>query len=371
MKRRIISTETKTEVIGMVDVEREPLSVRVQRVVKYLSRPLTSATLFYALYILGDEHLHYCRLFAQRLRTFSEDLAKALYDFGICMVVKELNLHAYEAFYPLYAPQEYVVVRGERVPVKRIDPAEVSAFWQEIYEEGGEKRVEEVVRECINKVYPQYFPGKYETVRMLTTCIVDRLNNQPQIMIEPRNLRENARWVRTWLEYYQKFKSSYFWDAAIRIFSITGKECEGWIEGYGGKNYAMIATVMRECSRLSPVTFVDHCFSLEHQTAVFIYKLATSPEEDHLIGCFVKAKKPIPSALGIIFALRALFNAARRGSEEDVRLILRCATSARQDWVAFGFVDIGKASNPPAGLRLRQLRIQSEAFLRRIARSLR
>jgi len=352
----------------MVDVEHEPLSVRVPRVVKYLSRPLTSATLFYALYILGE--VHRSPSFAHKLREFSNELAKALYDFGICMVVKELNLHAYEAFYPLYVPQEHVIIRGEKRLIEHIDPTEVEALWREIYEEEGERRVEEMVRECINKVYPQYFPGKYETIRMLTTCIVDRLNNRPRIMTEPHDSRENVRWVRTWLEYYQKFKSPYFWDAAKRIFSITDKECKGWISGYGGKNYAMIAAVMREYGRLSPVTFVDHCFSLEHHTAMFIYKLATSPEEDHLVECFVKAKKPIPSVLGIIIALRALFNAARRGSEEDVRLILRCATSARQDWVAFGFVDIGKASNPPAGLRLRQLRMQSEAFLRRIMRSL-
>ena len=342
----------------MADVERESLSMRVQRVVKYLSRPLTSATLFYALYILGDEHLHYCRLFAQRLRTFSEELAKALYDFGICMVVKELNLHAHEAFYPLYVPE------GEE-----IYPIVVAEFWREIYEEEGERRVEELVRGCINKVYPQYFPGKYETIRMLATCIVDRLNNRPRIMTEPHDSRENVRWVRTWLEYYQKFKSPYFWDTVMRIFSITDKECKGWISGYGGKNYAMIAAVMREYGRLSPVTFVDHCFSLEHHTAMFIYKLATPPVEDYLVRCFLRGDERI-SELGINGALRRLFDAARRGSEEDVRLILRCATSARQDWVAFGFVDIGKASNPPAGLRLRQLRMQSEAFLRRIMRSL-
>jgi len=342
----------------MADVERESLSVRVQRVVKYLSRPLTSATLFYALYILGDEHLHYCRLFAQRLRTFGEELAKALYDFGICMVVKELNLHAHEGFYPLYVPE------GEE-----IYPIVVAEFWREIYEEEGERRVEELVRECINKVYPQYFPGKYETIRMLATCIVDRLNNQPRIMAEPHDSRENARWVRAWLEYYRKFKSPYFWDAAIRIFSITNKECKGWISGYGGKNYAMIAAVMREYGRLSPVTFVDHCFSLVHHSAMFIYKLATPPVEDYLVRCFLRGDERI-SELGIDGALQRLFDAARRGSEEDVRLILRCATSARQDWVAFGFVDIGKASNPPAGLRLRQLRMQSEAFLRRIVRAL-
>ena len=342
----------------MADTERESLSVRVQRVVKYLSRPLTSATLFYALYILGDEHLHYCRLFAQRLRTFSEGFAKALYDFGICMVVKELNLHAHEGFYPLYVPE------GEE-----IYPIVVAEFWREIYEEEGERRVEELVRECINKVYPQYFPGKYETIRMLATCIVDRLNNQPRIMAEPHDSRENARWVRAWLEYYRKFKSPYFWDAAIRIFSITNKECKGWISGYGGKNYAMIAAVMREYGRLSPVTFVDHCFSLVHHSAMFIYKLATPPVEDYLVRCFLRGDERI-SELGIDGALQRLFDAARRGSEEDVRLILRCATSARQDWVAFGFVDIGKASNPPAGLRLRQLRMQSEAFLRRIVRAL-
>jgi len=355
----------------MADVEREPLSVRVQRVVKYLSRPLTSATLFYALYILGDEHLHYCRLFAQRLRTFSEELAKALYGFGICMVVKELNLHAYEAFYPLYVPppKQYIVVRGKRIPLEEIDPAEVEVFWEEIYWEKGEKEVEKRIRECINKVYPQYFPGKCEAIRMLTTCIVDRINEYPRIMTEPHDSRENARWVRTWLEYYQKLKSPYFWDAAIRIFSITNKECKGWIANFGGKNYAMIATVMREYDKLSPVAFVDHCFSLEHHTAAFIYKLATPPVEDYLVRCFLREGEHI-SELGIDGALRRLFDAARRGSEEDVRLILRCATSARQDWVAFGFVDIGKASNPPAGLRLRQLRMQSEAFLRRVMRSL-
>ena len=204
---------------------------------------------------------------------------------------------------------------------------------------------------------------------MLTTCIVDRINEYPRIMTEPHDSRENARWVRTWLEYYQKLKSPYFWDAAIRIFSITNKECKGWIANFGGKNYAMIATVMREYDKLSPVAFVDHCFSLEHHTAAFIYKLATPPVEDYLVRCFLREGEHI-SELGIDGALRRLFDAARRGSEEDVRLILRCATSARQDWVAFGFVDIGKASNPPAGLRLRQLRMQSEAFLRRVMRSL-
>ena len=354
----------------MVDVEHEPLSVRVQRVVKYLSRPLTSATLFYALYILGE--VHRSPSFAHKLREFSNELAKALYDFGICMVVKELNLHAYEAFYPLYIPppKEYVFVKGERASVEYIDPAEVEAFWQEIYEEEGKEGVERRVRGCINKVYPRYFPGKYETVHMLTTCIVDRLNNHPRIMVEPHDSRENARWVRTWLEYYQKFRSLYFWDAVMRIFSIYDKECKGWIASYGGKNYAMIATVMREYSRLTPITFVDLCFSLEHHTAVFIYKLAALPVEDYLVRCFLREGEHI-SELRINGALRRLFDAARRGSEEDVRLILRCATSARQDWVMFGVVDVERAANPPAGLRLRQLRMQSEAFLRRIARSLR
>ena len=354
----------------MVDVEHEPLSVRVPRVVKYLSRPLTSATLFYALYILGE--VHRSPSFAHKLREFSNELAKALYDFGICMVVKELNLHAHEAFYPRYVPQEYVIIRGEKRLVEYIDPTEVEAFWREIYEEEGERRVEEMVRGCINKVYPQYFPGKYETIRMLTTCIVDRLNNRPRIMTEPHDSRENVRWVRTWLEYYQKFKSPYFWDAAKRIFSITNKECKGWIASYGGRNYAMIASVMQECGKLSPITFVDLCFSLEHHTAVFIYKLATPPEEDHLAKCFLRDEHmQLGIQLGVMSVLRILFDAVRRGSEEDVRLILRCATSAKQDWIMFGTPDIKRAANPPAGLRLRQLRMQSEAFLRRIARSLR
>jgi len=353
----------------MVDVEREPLSVRVQRVVKYLSRPLTSATLFYALYILGE--VHRSLSFAHKLREFSNELAKALYDFGICMVVKELNLHAHEAFYPLYIPPsgEYVTIKGKKVPVEYIDPADVEALWREIYEEGGREDVEERIRECINKVYPQYFPGKYETIHMLTTCIVDRLNKHPRIMTEPHDSRENARWVRTWLEYYQKFKSPYFWSAVKRIFSITNRECKGWVAGYGGRNYAMIAGVMQEYGKLSPITFVDLCFSLEHHTAVFIYKLATPPVEDYLVRCFLREGEHI-SELGIDGALRRLFDAARRGSEEDVRLILRCATSARQDWVMFGTPDIERAANPPAGLRLRQLRMQSEALLRRIVRSL-
>ena len=355
----------------MADVEREPLSIRVPRVVKYLSRPLTSATLFYALYILGE--VHRSPSFAHKLREFSNELAKALYDFGICMVMKELNLHAYEAFYPLYVPpsREYVLVRGERVPVEYIDPAEVQALWEEIYEEEGKEGVRRQVSECINKVYPQYFPGKYETIHMLTTCIVDRLNEHPRIMTEPHDSRENARWIRTWLEYYQKFKSPYFWDAVKRIFSITNKECRGWIAGYGGRNYAMIAGVMQEYGKLSPITFVDLCFSLEHHTAVFIYKLATPPEEDHLAKCFLRDEHiQLGVQLGVMSVLRILFDAARRGSEEDVRLILRCATSAKQDWVMFGTPDIKRAANPPAGLRLRQLRMRSEALLRRIMRLL-
>ena len=342
----------------MADTERESLSIRVPRVVKYLSRPLTSATLFYALYILGDERLHCCHLFAQRLKTFSEDFAKALYDYGICMITRELCWCSCVGFYPGYiAKAEYIA------------PDLVESAWREIYEDAGEAGVREKVVECINKAYPRYFPGKHEAIRMFTTgvtkCIIERIRKRSRIVGEPTNMAENARWVRGWLEHYQKIKNPYFWIAAERILRITDKGCKGWIEGFGGEYYAAIADVMRQYDRLTPIAFVDLCCALEHWTGAFIWRLAVSPEEMHFVRCFLREGEDIYE-VGIKGALRRLFDAARRGSEEDVRLILRCATSARQDWVAFGFVDIGKASNPPAGLRLRQLRMQSEAFLRRI-----
>jgi len=332
----------------------ETIAERVKRVVKYLSRPLTSATLFYALYILGE--IHRSPSFAHKLEKYCGDLAHALYDHGICMVVKEVNLHAFEGFYPLPAsPDEY------------IDFMEVRAFWEEIYGEEGQKGIRERITKCINKVYPYYFSEKSEVVRILTTCIIDRLNKYPRIMHEPHYVSENARWVRTWLEYYhQKLRSPYFWTAMERIFAITNKAVKGWIAGYGERRYAQIARVMQEYGKLEFATFVDLCFSLKHHTSTFIHKLATHIEEENLVKRFFTEE----GLGGISGALQRLFDAARRGSEDDVRLILRCATSAKQDWIMFGEVDVDRMSNPPAGMKLRELRMRSEALLGRILRSL-